>query len=167
MELGWGPGRSPRCPNPVLKPSLAASPSGRVGARTGRRGRVLCLVHGAAGLAAAGERGVRGEARQSASIVRSGQTNAGDSAGRRFPSRARRGPTGSLRVVPRDAQHRAWGCPSPWSRHRCCHAAREQQHLESPRGRILTVAGQSCCRQGLAAAGERAWECAPEPHVSC
>lgn len=64
--------------------------------------KVLCPVHGAAELATARKRGEQGEARQRASIVRSGQTNAGDSACSRFPSRAQHSPAG--------AQIWGWGC---------------------------------------------------------
>lgn len=86
-------------PKPCLRACvLATSPTRGVGARTGQQGRGLRPERGAGG-----ERGVRGEARQRASIVHSGQTNAGDSAGSRFPAHARHRPSRSPLGPPRAA----------------------------------------------------------------
>lgn len=89
------------------KPCPRARPRHGVGARTGQRGRGLRPNSGAGG-----EGGVQGEARQRASIVHSGQTNAGDSAGSRFPACAGHGPS---RTPPGPSRAAA----APWPRVGC------------------------------------------------
>lgn len=89
-------------------------------------------VHGAAELATARKRGERGEARQRASIVHSGQTNAGDSAGSRFPSRARHSPAGAQIWGWGGCTAQQMGTHSPCSRSWCCHAARSTWRAKGP-----------------------------------
>lgn len=122
------------------------------------QGRGLWLEH-----RAGRERSLQGEARQRASIVHLGQTNAGDSASSHFPACAGHRPWAPLKLVGGCGmpltlcmaaaggmlQHRATGCPvhtEPW-------------WDPYPGGTNLLHAGCSCCQRP-------AWQHSPEPHVS-